>query len=102
MATTLEELVGKTVLVGITHTDKTGNILGRSQYFGTIIKANSKDGVIVNRHGLQDLEALPPFPECYLKAKPGVYTLKSNGMKVTNPDYTCVWKLTSRPINDKK
>ncbi len=102
MAKTLEELVGKTVLVGIAHTDKKGNLLGRSQYFGTIIRANTTEGVIVNRHGVQDIDTLPPFPECYLPAKKGVYTLKSNGMKVTNPDYTCAWKLTSTPKAEKK
>ncbi len=101
MATTLEELVGKTVLVGIAHTDKKGNILGRSQYFGKIIRANNTEGVIVKRHGIGDFEALPPFPEQYIPAKKGVYTLQSNGMKVKDPDYTCTWKLTSSPLKDK-
>ncbi len=100
MAKTLQELIGKTVLVGITHIDEKGKYLGNSQYFGTIIKANTKEGVVVARYGVKDFTHLPPFPEQYIPAKKGIYTLKSNGMKVKDPDYTCTWKLTSG--NNKK
>ena len=102
MANTLDELVGKTVLVGIAHVDKQGKLLGRSQYYGTVIKADKTDGVILRRHGVSDLEALPPFPEQYLPAKKGTYTLQSNGLKITNPDYTCTWKLCRAPIDKNK
>ena len=102
MANTLDELVGKTVLVGIAHVDKDDKLLGRSQYFGTVIKADMKDGVIVRRHGVSDLEALPPFPEHYLPAKKGTYTLQSNGLQIKNPDYTCTWRLYSRPADKKQ
>lgn len=97
MAKTLEELIGKSVLVGITHVDKSGKFLGRSQYFGTVVRANNTEGVVLVRHGVQDFTYLPPFPEQYLPAKKGVYTLQSNGMQVKDPDYTCTWRVTSSP-----
>lgn len=93
MANSLEELIGKTILVGIAHVDKNGNLLGRSQYFGTVVDANNTDGVVLARRGVQDYTHLPPFPEQYLPAKKGIYTLQSNGMKVKNPDYTCTWRV---------
>lgn len=95
MAKTLNELIGKTVLVGIAHVDKNGRLLGRSQYFGTVIKADNVDGVVLARHGVQDFAPLPPFPEQYIPAKKGIYTLQCNGMQVKDPDYTCTWRLTS-------
>ncbi len=98
MATTLKELIGKTVLVGITHVDSKGRKLGNSQYFGTVVKADPKEGVILARHGVQDFSPLPPFPEQYIPAKKGIYTLQSNGMKIKDPDYTCTWRLKSSPI----
>ncbi|MBQ8613602.1 MAG: hypothetical protein IJ416_05250 [Ruminiclostridium sp.] len=102
MATTLNELIGKTVLVGIAHVDEKGKLLGRSQYFGTVVKADPKEGVVLARHGINDFSApLPPFPEQYIPAKKGIYTLQSNGMKVKDPDYTCTWKLRSTPIDKK-
>lgn len=99
MAKTLNELVGKTVLVGIAHIDNKGKLLGRSQYFGTVVKADPKEGVILARRGTEDYTPLPPFPEQYIPAKKGIYTLQSNGMKVKDPDYTCTWRLKSTPIN---
>ena len=81
--------------------DKNDKLLGRSQYFGTVIKADTKDGVIIRRHGVSDLEALPPFPEHYLPAKKGTYTLQSNGLQIKNPDYTCTWRLYSKPVDNK-
>lgn len=98
MAKTLSELVGKTVLVGIAHIDNKGKLIGRSQYFGTVAKADPKEGVILTRYGVQDIAPLPPFPEQYIPAKKGIYTLQSNGMKVKDPDYTCTWRLKSTPI----
>jgi len=95
MAKTLEELVGKSVLVGITHVDKQGRVLGNSQYAGVVIRANTQEGVIIKRVGTEDFKALPPFPEQYLPGQKATYTLKSNGMKVKNPDFVCTWRLTT-------
>lgn len=95
MAKTLQELIGKTVLVGITHVTKSGEVLGHSQYFGKILSADYDRGVVIARSGAKDIVALPPSPSVFLPAKPGVYTLRSSGLKVKDPDYTCTWRLTA-------
>lgn len=95
MAKTLQELIGKTVLVGITHVTKSGEVLGHSQYFGKVLSADYDRGVLVARSGIKDVVALPPAPNVFLPAKPGVYTLRSSGFKVKDPDYTCTWRLTA-------
>lgn len=95
MAKTLQELIGKTVLVGITHVSAKGETLGHSQYYGKVLSADNERGVLVARKGVKDVVALPPEPNVFLPAKPGVYTLKSSGLKVKDPDYTCTWRLTA-------
>ncbi len=95
MAKTLQELIGKTVLVGITHVTKNGEGLGHSQYYGKVLSADNERGVLVARKGVKDVVALPPDPNVFLPAKPGIYTLKSSGIKVKDPDYTCTWRLTA-------
>ncbi len=95
MAKVLQELIGKTVLVGITHISKSNKVLGHSQYYGKIIAADFERGVLIARKGVKDVVALPPVPSQFIPAKPGVYTLKSSGLKVKNPDYTTVWRLVS-------
>lgn len=99
MAKTLEELIGKSVLVGITHVNEKGKVLGNSQYAGVVIRANAQEGVIIKRIGTEDFKALPPFPEQYMPGQKATYTLRSNGMQVKNPDYICTWKLCSRPAD---
>ncbi len=94
MAKLLQELVGKTVLVGITHVSENNEVLGHSQYYGKIVSADYERGVLVVRKGVKDIVALPPVPSQFIPAKPGIYTLKSSGLKVENPDYTTTWRLT--------
>ena len=41
-----ERLIGKTLLVGITHEDHNGRYLRRSQFYGRIIAADRRQGYV--------------------------------------------------------
>ena len=40
------ELIGTSVLVGVTHVDHAGKVLRQSQFHGTVLSASVLDGVI--------------------------------------------------------
>lgn len=92
-------MVGKTVLAGITHRLHDGTITAMKQYAGVIEKVN-REGFWLR---LSDSEAdeplmwLPPAPRYYDDAPPGIYTMRSTGEPIENPDYLTTWFLDADP-----
>ena len=68
MRLTFDELVGKTILVGVTYLDNTGTEIQKTQFFGTIINA-------------------------IRVASPGEYRLHSTGEVIINPDLLTAWAI---------
>ena len=95
MILSFDELIGKVLLVGLTRVDEKDNVLGHSEYFGIVLKASQTHGIVLKRYGVGDIVSLPPMLENYEKAQPGIYTLKSSGLRVENPDYTTTWRICS-------
>ena len=88
-----EEMIGKLVLVGVSYCDADGQVLDDQQFFGTVLRVNAKDGLVI-ASGLDGSEvSLPPYLEQYSPADPGTYTLKSIDRVVTNPDYISTWRV---------
>src|ERR1043165_3971334 len=82
-----QKMIGKIVLVGVTIKNKNEEILKQEQLFGTVLRINEKEGLII-RCGITGEEKwLPPAPEEYEPAKAGDYKLRSTGHVVTNPDF---------------
>lgn len=84
------QYIGKTVLVGISTFSKDETLINRYQYFGKII---SIDDVMSIEKPNGEITTLPPDIKSLKKAQPGVYTLKSSGEQVENPDYTSMWSV---------
>ena len=40
---------------------------------------------------------LPPNPDAFTDAKPGIYRLRSTGEEVVDPDLTTVWTIREPP-----
>lgn len=95
MAKSFDELVNKTILVGLTHVNDNNEVLGHSEYFGKIIEASHEKGVVVYRYGVRDFTSLPPLLENYIPGRKGKYTLKSSGLVIENPDFTCTWRVNT-------
>ena len=97
-APTLEELVGKTVLIGITRVSHDGELIGQQQYVGTFV---SMDLVIhVTLRNGEDF-TLPPELSGFRRAKPGIYRLRSTGEEVKDPDFMASWTVVA-PAPKKK
>ena len=83
--------IGKTVLVGISVFSSIGELEERYQYFGEII---SIDNVISIKTKEGSIWTLPPDTKSLRKASKGIYTLKSNGEQIENPDFLSTWNVT--------
>ena len=86
----LNELLGKSVLIGITRVDHKGELLSQQQYHGRV---ESLDGGLVHVRiaGTSEDFTLPPDPSAFVKASPGRYTLRSTGEVIVDPDFISSW-----------
>jgi hypothetical protein len=83
-------MIGKSVLVG-----KTIIVEGiepqRVQFHGLIESADARRGLAIRRADNGELEWLPPDLRAYFTAEPGIYTLRSTGEEVVDPDFLSNW-----------
>ena len=91
---TAAELIGKTLLAGVTLLAADGTERGRFEVYGTVINADDEDIAIERADG--SVYALPPDLEAVERAGKGVYTLRSTGEQVTDPDFNAAWTVTER------
>ncbi len=87
------DLLGKVILVGIT----IENPNGEKEYVQTHGTGERIEGdyIVLRREDNTEFY-LGVSPQAFSAAKPGVYTEKSTGIQIENPDYISQWVL-SRP-----
>ncbi len=89
----LSELVGNTLLIGITYLATTGEVDERIQLHGIVTSV--EDGLVtVQVDGDADPFTLPAEPAAFERASPGEYRLRSTGEVVIDPDYLTSWTVT--------
>lgn len=89
-------LIGKSLLIGISHADSAGNIVRRSQVFGTVIIADRSRGIYIrDRQGRQEEWVFPPDTRGIKPAPPGEYRNRATGEVVNDPDYLGTWMITA-------
>jgi hypothetical protein len=98
--TEFRDLVGKTVLLGLTFTDADGEVIEQTQRHGVIAAADANAGVSVRfvapgRPWDSELYRLPPDLTTLREAAPGAYTLRATGETVVDPDFTWSWVISS-------
>ena len=89
-------LVGKYVLIGITHLAADGEtVTGQDQYHGRIESADSEKGIEMVCAGrwLGQKMMLPPDLAAFRRAEPGEYRLKSSTDVVIDPDVLASWSI---------
>jgi hypothetical protein len=93
------ELIGKVVLVGLTHCNSDGSIDRKEQFFGSVQSVNKREGVLLDLKGARigSQYNLPPDLRSCLKASPGEYRLRSTNEVVTNPDFTVTFSVCEQP-----
>jgi hypothetical protein len=90
--------IGKYILIGITYCENDGTLSEQLQMHG-IIKSATHDGISIDLLGPRQGETwvMPPALEAITQAKPGIYTLRSTGEEIENPDLLSTWTITKPP-----
>ena len=88
---TLDELIGKLLLVGITYYTSNNEYIEQKQFYGTVTEANESFVCIKQQDGTEF--TLPADLSSTKRARPGEYKLRSTGEIVTNPDFLSTWNL---------
>jgi hypothetical protein len=90
-------IIGKTVIIGISYSDpKTKEITRREQIDGIIIRASMKEGIVIHRNDNGEEYKLPPDITMIQKAPNGQYRLKSNGKVIVDPGFITTWVVNER------
>jgi hypothetical protein len=89
-------LLGKYVLIGITRVADDGTLIEKVECHGRIALVDGDAGIKIVRSDGEVL-TLPPDPDSFREAKPGVYRLRSTGEEVVDPDLTTVWTIREPP-----
>jgi len=91
------DLIGKTILIGLTYYTADDKFIEQKQYWGTVEESN-KAGIIVRLNNGESL-GLPPDLSSTRIAPPGEYRLRTTGEVVVNPDYLTTWNI-NREVED--
>jgi hypothetical protein len=93
-----ENVVGKVVLVGLTHLEADGRLIEQQQFFGTVVSADSRKGILLSLKGQRTGEQynLPPDTRAIEIASTGEYRLRGTGEVVTDPDYIAMFSIAKQ------
>jgi hypothetical protein len=89
----LVRFLGKSLLVGITRCDMSGNPVSQEQFHGTIKRISRQEGLVLLLAGTDTERSLPPEVSLLETANPGEYRLRTTGEVVMNPDFTATWSV---------
>ncbi len=95
-----DELIGSTVLIGLTYVKQSDPSVSRQyQMFGTIESADREKGITVRLIHPWKGQAytIPPAPRTLTPAEPGDYRLRSTGETIVDPDYLTSWTIDAPP-----
>jgi hypothetical protein len=92
------DLVGSTLLVGLTFLDASGTVTGRRQIFGTVQSCDQEEGIAIRTRAGGEIEVIAPVLDAIDVGEPGVYQLTDSDEVVENPDFTALITVTSPPL----
>jgi hypothetical protein len=86
-------VIGKHLLVGLTHRSLDDEVVSIEQFHGVIDRVNPQEGLVLKLCGTGEERSLPPDLSRLEKADPGQYRLKTTGEVVADPDFTLMWTI---------
>jgi hypothetical protein len=90
-----EKLIGKRLLVGVTHRNKEGAMVRRSQILGRVTVADRIRGICIRHEHSGEETWFPPDTRGIESARRGEYKNRSTGEIVIDPDYLARWVVSS-------
>lgn len=87
---TVDDLIGRTLLIGITVLNEEENVISQIQVYGPVVRVDG-NGIVIERNETRREFTIPPDFDNVAEAQPGEYTLLSSGEVVVNPDYISSW-----------
>ena len=86
-----DELIGKTMLVGLTYLNAQEEEAGEMQIHGTVVRVD-EDGIIIQQEDGEEF-AIPADMSAIEPAEPGDYKLNTTGEVVVDPDFIALWTI---------
>jgi len=85
-----EDLIGRSIIVGITYEDHAHRPVKEEQYHGTIIRLSLEEGIVIQTAAGTE-KALPPDLRSVLGTRSGPYRLRSTGEVITDAELQSTW-----------
>ena len=84
-----EQMIGCTVLIGLTYCDAAGVVQRQEQLHGMVVEADPRTGFRIRLGGSREGDSyhLPPHPSAFQRAQAGRYELSETGEVIVDPDY---------------
>ena len=94
---TLNDLIHKSCLIGLSYFDTDGSLLKQTQHAGQVVAADGENGITVRLQSTLTAEQpdfiLPPNLDAWYKAPAGHYRHPASGVDIQNPDYLVTWDI---------
>jgi hypothetical protein len=88
----VQKVLGKTVLVGVTHRTLNDEVASLEQFHGKVLRVSRNEGMILQLPTGAE-RTIPPDLSRLEVASPGNYRLKVTGEVVVDPDFTAMWTI---------
>jgi hypothetical protein len=98
---TLQDLLGRTCVIGVSYFDLGGELMKQSQFAGQVKAVDAELGITITlQHSAASTAdvppadfILPPNLDAWFKAPPGRYHQREAGVDIENPDYLVTWNV---------
>lgn len=108
MLLTLENVVGKTCLIGLTYFDKQGEMLKQSMLGGIVKSVDKEMGITIELAAIDAEKSegktaeflIPSTLTCWFVAPKGDFHTSQEGAKIVDPDYLVTWDIHQTKDSD--
>ena len=83
------DLIGCTLLVGLTYVNHNNHLIRRQQLHGLVISVDRHSGIVI-RQGTGEDTTIAPVLDAIEPAQPGIYQLTDGDEAVEDPDFTAL------------
>jgi len=89
-----DDLVGCTLLVGLTYLDHDEQLIRRQQVYGTVVSADPLAGIVIRQDNGEDF-TIAPVLDAIEPAQRGIYQLGDEDAAIEDPDFTALLTVIS-------